>query len=197
MSVLRLAGFEVLGAFGAEVLRRPYGLAVVEAGETSLTVYVTDNYEMPAGEVPPESELGERVRTFVVDLGAGSPAGDLVNTFGDTEGPGVLHKVESIAVDPLHGHLLIADELDGGYWVTTDQTDHTTWFRLFERGTLEYVGTIQGETTRETDGIAVTSRPIGPFGEGAVFAVHADMGLTAFDWFAVRRALSLDECAVP
>lgn len=235
VSVLRLPDLEPLGSFGGDVLRWPYGLAVLDGGDGSYTVYVTDNYETPSEQVPPDEQLGERIRVFSVRVGEGMLGSRLVNSFGDTEGRGVLHKVESIAADRVHGRLLIADELeternikvydlegrytgrslgeglfrvevegialypcgDAGYWVATDQSDRISWFRLFERESLEYVGTFVGEETDTTDGIAVTAQGLGPFPEGGLFASHSDAGLAGFDWSEIRTALNLPVCENP
>lgn len=119
LQVLRLPGFETVGLVGADALRRPYGLTVFDGENGAIEVYVTDNYETvdPAtgeGEIPPAEELGERVKHFrLADAGGldeGAVTGELVRAFGDTEGEGVLTKVETILADPDHGVLLIADE---------------------------------------------------------------------------------------
>jgi 3-phytase len=232
VTVLRLPDFEPVGTFGGDVLRWPYGLAIVRQGAGRYTVYVTDNYETESGAVPPAEALGERVRVFSVGVNGDELDASLVNTFGATRGPGVLHEVESIAADPERGRLLIADELeaernikvydlqgrytgrtigegrfrvevegidlyacgDRGYWVATDQSDLVSWFRVFERDSLDYVGTVVGQVTHTTDGVAVTSTPVASFGEGALFAAHADAGLAALDWRRIRSALGLEAC---
>jgi 3-phytase len=233
VTVLRLPDFEPVGTFGDDVLRWPYGLAIVPEQAGRYTVYVTDNYETESGGIPTPAALGERVRVFSVGVDRGVLDARLVDTFGDTAGPGVLHKVESIAADPERGRLLIADELeaernikiydmqgrytgrsiggerfrvevegidlyecgDRGYWVATDQSDRISWFRIFERGSLDYVGTVVGERTHTTDGIVVTSTPIASFGEGGLFAAHGDAGLAAMDWRNIREALGLPLCS--
>lgn len=112
LQVLSLPGDRPLGVFGADVLQRPYGLAAFadpdDAGR--LVVYVTDNYETPDGGIPPDAELGQRVHQFRMRVAGGRIEAEHVRAFGDTSGPGVLHKVETIAVDPAHDRVLVADE---------------------------------------------------------------------------------------
>jgi 3-phytase len=228
VQVLRLPDFESAGVFGDGELRRPYGLAVA-GGPNAFRVWVTDNYETPVGAAPPDSELGMRVKEYVVTASAAGVRARLLRAFGDTRGDGVLRVVESIAVDPERGRLLVADESessrgikvydlegsfvgkvmgrgrfaaepegiqllpcgDGGYWVSTDQRVQRTDFHVFSRGSLEHLGTFAGHTVANTDGIAVTTMPLGPFLEGAVFAVDDDARVAAFSWSAVREALAL------
>ncbi|MEZ5275928.1 MAG: hypothetical protein R3F07_06080 [Opitutaceae bacterium] len=85
VQVLTLPDFRSIGIFGTEELIKPYGLAMIEAGgENQITVYVTDNYETEAGEVPPAAELGRRVKVYGVELHADSVEGELTSVFGDT-----------------------------------------------------------------------------------------------------------------
>ncbi|HVR72021.1 MAG TPA: phytase, partial [Vicinamibacteria bacterium] len=67
-----------------------------------------------------------------------------VRAFGDTSGPGVLRKVESIRADPAHGRLLVADE---------DES-----LRNFKIYTLDgrFTGTMgQGIFKKEPEGLAL------------------------------------------
>ena len=79
----------------------------------------------------------------------------------------------------------------GGYWVATDQRGDTSFFRVLSRDGFGYLGTFVGQMTANTDGIAQTSASFDGFENGAVFAVHDDQGVTAFDWSAVASALKL------
>jgi 3-phytase len=113
VQVFRLPSFTPLGTFGASDLRKPYGIAVYPAADRGAYVaYVTDNYELTEDVVPPDSMLGERVRQYRVTVGADKVQAELVSTFGDTSGPGVLKVVESIAADVPNNRLLIAEELE-------------------------------------------------------------------------------------
>lgn len=113
VQVFRMPAFESLGVFGDSLLRKPYGIAVYPAAEQGAYVaYVTDNYELVEDSVPPDSLLGERVRQFRVAVGPERVRAELMATFGDTSGPGVLKVVESIAADVPNNRLLIAEELE-------------------------------------------------------------------------------------
>ena len=232
VQAFRLPSLQPLGVFGAAVLRKPYGLAAYAVRPGEYAVYVTDNYETADGGVPALGQLGERVREFIVRDRArpGAIDASLVRSFGDTTAPGALRVVESIAVDPAHGRLLIAEELEtdshlkiydlagrytgrdvgrgrypqqaegialyacgdsSGYWVTADQGERTNTFHVYDRVTLAHLGAFTGARTRLTDGVAVTSRPVGAMQAGALYASHLDGGVTAFDWSTLARALAL------
>jgi 3-phytase len=113
VQVFSLPAFTPLGTFGAPDLVLPYGIALVRETPGAYDVFVTDNYELVEDAVPPDSLLGERVRRYRVTRSGARIEGSLQATFGDTEGPGVLRVVESIAVDPAHDRLLIAEEQEG------------------------------------------------------------------------------------
>lgn len=125
VQVLRLPDAEPVGTFGESVLRSPYGIAHVEHDEGEWDIYVTDAYARLFGRLlPPDDQLGERVKRFRVRLEGDTLDAELVSSFGETSGPGVLRQVESIHADPAHDRLLIADEnridikvysLDGEY----------------------------------------------------------------------------------
>lgn len=110
LQVLSLPGDRSIGIFGADVLRRPYGLAAFPEADGWLSVYVTDNYETPDEQIPPDAELGRRVHHFRVRATDGRLETQHVRAFGDTAGHGVLRKVETIAVDPAYDRVLVAEE---------------------------------------------------------------------------------------
>ena len=78
-----------------------------------------------------------------------------------------------------------------GYWIATDQADAVSTFHVFNRVTLEHVGSFQGVATKNTDGIALTQRAFGSFPAGAFFAVHDDGNIAAFDWRSIAEVLTL------
>lgn len=108
VDLLALPGGQRLGSFGERVLRNPYGiwLRPVDGG---VMAYVTDSYRLEGDRMPPPEELGERVRRFLVRPGPPLEARH-VDSFGATDHPGLLQTVESIAGDPAHDRLLIAEE---------------------------------------------------------------------------------------
>jgi 3-phytase len=110
IQIIDMNDFSIIGTFGADVLRTPYGLWVWAQAPDSYRVYVTDSYYTPNAEVPPDAELGQRVKIFEVDITGDASNARHLASFGATAGPGVLKTVESIHGDPVHGRLLIADE---------------------------------------------------------------------------------------
>ena len=93
-------------------------------------------------------------------------------------------EAEGIALWPCPG--------GGGYWVAVDQLFPRTRFHLFDRRTLQWRATWQGSTTANTDGIALHAAPTRAFPHGALFAVHQDKAIAAFDLGDVARALQLE-----
>lgn len=148
VQLLRLPDLESVGLFGGDVLRAPYGLAVHAGEDGALDVYVTDNYLGPGLVVPPAPELGERVKHFRVTLSDSGVEAQLVRTFGDTTGDGVLTTVESIAADARYDRLLIADETRG--------TQNIKVYSLTGRFTGEVIGS--GLFAGEPEGIALIER---------------------------------------
>ncbi len=233
VQVLALPGFAPIATFG-EGLRSPYGIWLHETAPGELEVFVTDSFMK--GErfdvVPPLAELDQRVRRYRVQLGDGSLEARGLGAFGDTTQAGALRMVESIAGDPTHDRLLIADEDrrhgsnlreyrmagvatgrslpydtfegeaegvalwscsdEGGYWIAVDQQAPRTSFHVFDRITLAPVGSFAGRVTAQTDGIALHAAPTARFPSGALFAVHDDRALAAFDLGDVIDALGLD-----
>ncbi|MFT3754572.1 MAG: phytase [Pseudoxanthomonas sp.] len=113
VQVLRLPDFTPLAAFGADVLRTPYGLWIHELAPQQLELFVTDSFmaDFRAGLLPPMAELDQRVKRFRIDIdGAGQPQVHYQGAFGDTSQAGALRMVESIEGDAAHDRLLIAEE---------------------------------------------------------------------------------------
>jgi 3-phytase len=240
VQLFSLPGLTSVARFGDDELIKPYGGWIqVEAPEL-YRLYVSDAYETADERVPPPAELDRRIHVFElqVDRGpnrtiAGAQATH-ATAFGATEGPGVLHVVESLWGDPLTDRLLIAEEdpaggrviktysLEGrftgpvigadifrsqpegialyecadgsGYWITTDQSRGRNVFHLFDRQTLTHAGGFSGEITRNTDGIWLNQAPLAGFPAGALFAVHDDQAVAAFDWRDIAAALSITTC---
>ena len=112
LQVLSLPEFEPLGMIGEAELIRPYGLTAVETSPTNYTVYVTDNYETPDEQVPADSLLDERVKEFHFSISNGHFKAEYIGAFGEVQGDGILHVVESLFADPVHDRLLIAEEIE-------------------------------------------------------------------------------------
>lgn len=236
VQAMTLPDFAPAGMFGMDLLRSPYGIWLNQTGPGELDAYVTDSFMYGEGfdVVPPLTELSQRVRRFKLRIGGAHVEAVANGSFGDTSEAGALHMVESLAGDPVHDRLLIADEAtaprsrhsnlreytlagrytgrslpegsfdaeaegvalwscaDGsGYWIAVDQLTPLTRFHLFDRKTLRLRATWQGAVTANTDGIALHLAPTPAFPAGALFAVHQDKSVVAFDLREVARTLDL------
>lgn len=78
---------------------------------------------------------------------------------------------------------------EGGFWVAADQRKHRTVFHLFDRRSLQHLGSVVGEITANTDGI--TTGECADQGDGRLFAVHDDRSVVAFSCNALLTALHL------
>lgn len=85
---------------------------------------------------------------------------------------------------------------DEGYWVAVDQANPRTVFLLFDRATLAFAGSFVGTATEHTDGIALYAAATQRFPSGALFAVHDDKAVTAFDLADVAQDLHLNQACV-
>jgi 3-phytase len=83
---------------------------VHERDSTEFDIFVTDNYGGFLGRTPDDDELRERVKRFRVSAGESRVVATYLGSFGDTAGAGRLRTIESLALDPDAGTLLIADE---------------------------------------------------------------------------------------
>lgn len=88
--------------------------------------------------------------------------------------------------------IALYDCADGsGYWIATDQQLHSNRFHVFDRVTLEHLGSFHGNTVQFTDGVALHPFPTARFPAGVFYAVHHDQGVVAFDWRDVADTLNL------
>ena len=81
-----------------------------------------------------------------------------------------------------------------GWWLASDQFADRTVFHLFDRRSLEHVGSFAGEATGLTDGVWLDPRGDARFPQGAFYASHLDQGVAAFDWRDIATALELPAC---
>ena len=231
VQALRLPDFTPLGSFGQDVLQVPYGLWLHETGPGQVELLVTDSFmaDFRTGTLPPMAELNQRVKRFTIDLD--TPNGlqaQYRGAFGDTEPAGALRMVESIAGDPVHDRLLIAEEdrrvgstlrdyslaggyrahslprfeadaegialwactADDGYWVAVDQLQPTV-FRLYGRKDLKPVKTFSGKVVANTDGQTLYTGATPRFPGGALYALHDDKSVAAFDLRDLVKTLGL------
>mgnify|MGYP006313220253 FL=1 len=80
----------------------------------------------------------------------------------------------------------------GGYWIAVDQLQTLTVFRLFDRASLAARGSFTGATVAATDGINLRTAPSRRFPSGALYAVHRDKSVAAFDLRDIVSVLKLD-----
>jgi len=83
-----------------------------------------------------------------------------------------------------------------GYWIAADQLRPHTVFRVFDRVTLAPRGSFSGLVTAWTDGVALHASGTARFPVGALYAVHDDRAVAAFDLGDIARALELDPACV-
>jgi 3-phytase len=94
--------------------------------------------------------------------------------------------------------LALYDCPDGsGYWIATDQQLESNRFHVFDRRSLQHLGTFHGNTVQFTDGVALHAQPTARFPAGVFYAVHHDQGVVAFDWREIALALSLRAGCTP
>lgn len=176
VQVFKLPELLPLGLVGEGILRYPYGIAAYTSSRGRCEVYVTDSYQRPDEAVPPAEELGERVRHFGVELTSDGLRASLVRSFGETSGDGMLHVVESVAVDPTHNRLLLADEDAGQRDIKVYSLDGRFSGERMGRGLFE----------AEPEGIALV-----PAGSGGYWiTTDQQKSLTVFHVFD-RRSLRL------
>ncbi len=164
VQVQRLPDFAPVAIIGADVLRSPYGLWLHETAPGELEMLVTDSFmaDYRTETLPPMAELDQRVRRFRLQLRGEALVAEYTGHFGDTTEEGALRMVESIAGDPAHDRLLIAEE---------DLRAGTT-LRVYD-----LAGRYQGQNLpRETfkaqaEGVALWACP-----DGSGYWVTADQG---------------------
>lgn len=81
-----------------------------------------------------------------------------------------------------------------GWWVASDQFDDRTVFHVFDRQSLQHAGSFVGQVTGLTDGVWLDERGDARFPQGAFYASHLDVAVSAFDWRDIAAALKLPAC---
>lgn len=112
VQLLRLPELTPVTSFGPGELLNPYGLWLREISPDTLELLVTDSFmaDFRTELVPPLDELDGRVKRYRLQLNGELPTAKLLGQFGDISESGALRMVESIAGDPAHDRLLIAEE---------------------------------------------------------------------------------------
>lgn len=139
----------------------------------------------------------------VVESIAADPAGDRLLIAEEQEGASMVkvyaldgvftgHVIESRWFPyQAEGIVLYACADGSGYWVATDQGEAENTFHVFDRRTLDPLGSFRGRTVLNTDGVALTQVSFGPFDTGAFYAVHNDGNVAAFRWGDIADGLGL------
>ncbi|HYM85325.1 MAG TPA: phytase [Pseudoxanthomonas sp.] len=92
------------------------------------------------------------------------------------------------------GVALWACDAGAGYWIAVDQLRPTV-FRIFDRASLQPLKTFSGAVVANTDGQVLYAAGTPRFPAGALFALHDDKAVAAFDLRDIVRALGLsDRC---
>jgi len=92
------------------------------------------------------------------------------------------------------GIALWACDAGQGYWIAVDQL-RPTIFRIFDRSSLQPLKTFSGKVVANTDGQVLYAAGTPRFPAGALFALHDDKAVAAFDLRDIARALGLsDRC---
>jgi 3-phytase len=114
------------------VMQRPYGIDVMRDALGDYIAYVTDNFNA-------DEKFGPKdVHVYRIKNHGGKVAISFVKTFGDREGSGVLHKVESIAIDKAHDRLIIADEYEKQKNIKIYTLDGIFTGQILGAGLIEY-----------------------------------------------------------
>ncbi len=154
LQILDLPDGKPLGYIN-DVMQRPYGLAVVKVEPNKkYMVYITDNHG------PVDVFHPKKIHQYEVNIADGKADMQLVRTFGDDEGPGALWKLESIAVDPAHNRLFIADEHEQQKNVKIYTLDGKFSGKTIGDGLIEYEpeGIALYETSPEQGYVIVTDQ---------------------------------------
>ncbi|WDS36343.1 phytase [Pseudoxanthomonas sp.] len=106
-----LPDFKSVAVFGADDLKKPYGLWAHEK-DGGIEVIVSDNYMQGADEktVPPLADLGQRFRRYELKQAGGRWKATLTQTFGDTTEAGAIRIAESVFGDADNNRLMLAEE---------------------------------------------------------------------------------------
>ena len=172
----RLPAFEPLGTFGEKLLRLPYGITSYAEAPGVYVVYVTDNYETADEQVPPDRELGARVKRFRVRMNAGKLRAEHLRSFGDTAGAGVIRVAESIVADRAQRRLVIAEETETDSFLKVYDLDGRFTGKTFGRGRFP----------QQAEGVALYT-----CGDTAGYWVTTDQGDTV-NTFHVFDRVTLD-----
>ncbi len=133
----------------------------------------------------------DRGRIVIADEWRGSPAPPALRVYG-FDGR---YRGEDIGEGMFQGEpegVALYDCPDGsGYWIAADQHARHNRFHLFDRVSLEWLGSFAGEDVRDSDGIALRSAASERFPDGVLYVADAGEAVVAFDWRDIAQALGL------
>jgi hypothetical protein len=217
VKVHEIPGFALLRTFARD-MPDPEGIDVLQTPEGRTHVYVTDGedatvhvYDLDTGAlvnafasgfgpgIEPVLTDGVYQRVFVSreeptgrGIGLFTPDGTFVQEFA---GPIFSNDTEGLALYRCG---------DLGYLVVADQDNAGTQFEVFDRASLQHIGTFQlhdagGEFTNATDGIDILQTPIPGFPNGLLAACDGcgstlpdEMDVVA--WERIADVMALDLC---
>ncbi len=106
-----LPDFKSVAVFGADDLKKPYGLWAHEK-DGGIEVIVSDNYMLGTDEktVPPLADLNQRFRRYQLSKAGDAWSAALTQSFGDTSEAGAIRIAESVYGDADNDRLLLAEE---------------------------------------------------------------------------------------
>lgn len=121
-----------------------------------------------------DDALGRQVKIYDLDG----------NFTGKTIGSGVFKaQVEGIALYPTSD--------TEGYWFITDQSKIDNVFHIFDRASLNHLGSFKGERTLNTDGVWISTVASEQYPLGMFYACDNDRAVSAFDLREIFAALKL------
>lgn len=218
VKVYEVPGLRLVRTLASDT-REPHGVDVLLTPDGSRHVYVTDSADATVHVYDLDS--GSLVRVFATGFGRGiepiladdvhqrifvargekekrrgigvfDPKGKFIREFGaDVFG----NDVEGMAIYACDS---------GGYLVAADQHKRETQFEVFDRRSLEHVGTFRlqdgtGEFTDATDGIAILQEALPGYPSGLLAAcdgcgTNLPDEMDVVSWERVADALALDRC---
>jgi len=203
LQVFSLPDFKSIATLGGNILTRPYGIWIKPTIYSNVChAFVTDQPEEGPGQILKfELTFYEEMASskFIKAFGQDLFKYDLESICGDSEHNRLLVAQESdsnphilyfdlqenkllgkmgqgiFSADP-EGIVLYPTGKNTGYWICTDQRKEKSVFHIFDRSTLKYITSFDGNHTANTDGISISMDPKPP----RIFAVDDDARVTSF-----------------
>jgi 3-phytase len=172
-----------LTVIGDRISAEPLGAFGETSGAGALKVVESIAVDVPTKRllIAEELETGSHIKVYTLE---GKFTGQILG--------------QGLFPNQAEGIVLYACGDTAGYWVATDQSLAVNTFHVFDRVTLAHVGSFRGNSTLNTDGIALTQRGFGEFPSGAFYAVHNDGNVAAFSWSEIAGRLGLRaDCPAP